>query len=30
MERLHVVDHPAVADRLARIRDKTTPAPMFP
>jgi uracil phosphoribosyltransferase len=28
-ERLHVIDHPAVADRLARIRDKTTPTPIF-
>lgn len=24
-----VLDHPAVADRLARIRDKTTPVPVF-
>ncbi len=24
-----VVDHPAVADRLARLRDKTTPVPLF-
>lgn len=29
MERVHVVDHPAVADRLAGIRDKTTPPPVF-
>jgi uracil phosphoribosyltransferase len=29
MERVRVVNHPAVADRLARIRDKTTPASMF-
>jgi uracil phosphoribosyltransferase len=29
MERVHVIDHPAVADRLARIRDKTTPTPVF-
>jgi uracil phosphoribosyltransferase len=29
MERLHVVDHPAVADRLARLRDKATPSPVF-
>lgn len=29
MERVHVIEHPAVADRLARIRDKTTPTPVF-
>jgi uracil phosphoribosyltransferase len=29
MERLRLVTHPAVADRLARIRDKTTPPPVF-
>jgi uracil phosphoribosyltransferase len=29
MERVQVVNHPAVADRLARIRDKATPASMF-
>ena len=29
MGRLHVVDHPAVADRLARLRDASTPAPVF-
>ncbi|MGP6155952.1 MAG: uracil phosphoribosyltransferase [Vulcanimicrobiaceae bacterium] len=29
MERVRVVAHPAVADRLARIRDRTTPAPVF-
>ncbi|HUA09381.1 MAG TPA: uracil phosphoribosyltransferase [Candidatus Acidoferrales bacterium] len=28
-ERLHVVDHPAVADRLARLRDRSTPTPVF-
>jgi uracil phosphoribosyltransferase len=28
-ERLHVVDHPAVADRLARLRDRDTPTPVF-
>jgi uracil phosphoribosyltransferase len=28
-DRLRVVDHPAVADRLARIRDRTTPTPIF-
>jgi uracil phosphoribosyltransferase len=28
-ERLRVVDHPAVADRLARIRDRDTPPPIF-
>lgn len=27
--RLFVVDHPVVADRLARIRDKATPVPIF-
>ncbi|HTV92855.1 MAG TPA: uracil phosphoribosyltransferase [Verrucomicrobiae bacterium] len=26
---LHVVDHPAVADRLARLRDRSTPMPVF-
>ena len=26
---IHVVDHPAVADRLARLRDKETPTPVF-
>jgi uracil phosphoribosyltransferase len=26
---LHVVDHPAVADRLARLRDRATPTPVF-
>lgn len=26
---LHVVEHPAVADRLARLRDKDTPTPVF-
>lgn len=26
---LYVVDHPAVADRLARLRDRTTPTPVF-
>src|ERR1700682_4807575 len=29
MERVTVVNHPAVADRLARLRDKTTPTPVF-
>ena len=29
MERINVVDHPAVADRLARVRDATTPTPVF-
>jgi uracil phosphoribosyltransferase len=29
MERVQVVNHPAVADHLARIRDKATPASMF-
>ncbi|MBC5810283.1 MAG: uracil phosphoribosyltransferase [Candidatus Eremiobacteraeota bacterium] len=29
MEGVHVIDHPAVADRLARIRDKATPTPVF-
>jgi uracil phosphoribosyltransferase len=28
-DRLRVVDHPAVADRLTRIRDRTTPTPIF-
>lgn len=26
---LHVVDHPAVADRLARLRERSTPTPVF-
>lgn len=26
---LHVIDHPAVADRLARLRDRDTPTPVF-
>ena len=26
---LHVVEHPAVADRLARLRDRETPTPVF-
>jgi uracil phosphoribosyltransferase len=26
---LHIVDHPAIADRLARLRDKFTPTPVF-
>jgi uracil phosphoribosyltransferase len=26
---LYVVDHPAVADRLARLRDRSTPTPVF-
>ncbi len=26
---LHLVDHPAVADRLARLRDRSTPTPVF-
>jgi uracil phosphoribosyltransferase len=26
---LHVVDHPAVADRLARLREQSTPTPVF-
>lgn len=26
---LHVVDHPAVADRLSRLRDRETPTPQF-
>jgi uracil phosphoribosyltransferase len=26
---LHVVDHPAVADRLARLRERDTPTPVF-
>jgi uracil phosphoribosyltransferase len=29
MENLRVVDHPAVADRLARLRDAATPTPVF-
>ncbi|MBD5634857.1 MAG: uracil phosphoribosyltransferase [Candidatus Eremiobacteraeota bacterium] len=29
MERVRIVDHPAVADRLARARDRTTPTPAF-
>jgi uracil phosphoribosyltransferase len=29
MDRVHIVDHPAVADRLARIRDAATPTPTF-
>jgi uracil phosphoribosyltransferase len=29
MDRVRLVAHPVVADRLARIRDKTTPAPVF-
>ena len=28
-ERLHIVDHPAVADRLARLRDRDAPTPVF-
>src|SRR5579884_2106499 len=28
-QRLHVVDHPAIADRLARLRDRDTPTPVF-
>lgn len=28
-EGLHVVGHPAVADRLARLRDRDTPTPVF-
>ncbi len=28
-EALHVVRHPAVADRLARLRDRDTPTPVF-
>jgi uracil phosphoribosyltransferase len=28
-DRLYVVDHPAVADRLARLRDRDTPTPVF-
>jgi uracil phosphoribosyltransferase len=27
--RLQIVDHPAVADRLARLRDRDTPTPVF-
>ena len=26
---LHLVDHPAVADRLARLRERSTPTPVF-
>jgi uracil phosphoribosyltransferase len=29
MERVHIVGHPAVADRLARVRDAATPGPVF-
>jgi len=29
MEGVRVVDHPAVADRVARLRDATTPMPVF-
>lgn len=29
MDHLQVVDHPAVADRLARLRDRDTPTPVF-
>lgn len=29
MKNLHVVEHPAVADRLARLRDRDTPTPVF-
>ncbi len=29
MESLQIVDHPAVADRLARLRDAATPVPIF-
>jgi uracil phosphoribosyltransferase len=29
MQNLHVVEHPAVADRLARLRDRDTPTPVF-
>jgi len=29
MEGVHVVDHPAVADRVARLRDASTPTPVF-
>jgi uracil phosphoribosyltransferase len=29
MERVRIADHPAVADRLARLRDAETPAPLF-
>lgn len=29
MPALHVIDHPAVADRLARLRDRDTPTPVF-
>jgi uracil phosphoribosyltransferase len=28
-QKLHVVRHPAVADRLARLRDRDTPTPVF-
>jgi uracil phosphoribosyltransferase len=28
-DRLRVVDHPAVADRLSRLRDRDTPTPVF-
>lgn len=28
-DRLHIVDHPAVADRLARLRDRDTATPVF-
>jgi uracil phosphoribosyltransferase len=28
-DRLHVVDHPAIADRLARLRDRDTSTPIF-
>ena len=28
-QKLIVVDHPAVADRLARLRDRDTPTPVF-
>jgi uracil phosphoribosyltransferase len=28
-DHLHVVDHPAVADRLSRLRDRETPTPQF-
>ncbi len=29
MDRVRIVDHPAVSDRLARIRDASTPTPTF-
>jgi uracil phosphoribosyltransferase len=29
VERVRVIDHPAVADRLTRLRDATTPLPLF-